>query len=503
MEIYLLKSGFCLAIFFVFYKMFLERENMNTFKRFYLLGSLFAAIGIPLVTFTIYSETSSVFISSATEGLVSENLTILNYLPTILWSIYFIGILFFSIRFGRNLASIILKIKRNQKLKLKTFINVLLNEKVLPHTFFNYIFLNKQKFEEQKIPVEVLLHEQTHAIQKHSFDVLFIEILQIIFWFNPFIHLIKHAIKLNHEFLADKAVLNMGVTPAVYQNLLLAFSSNASENKLANAINYSLIKKRFTVMKTYTSKRNIRVRGLLLLPLFTLLLFSFSTKKTIYLKNKDNTIDLVEKIQDKATAKQVAEYNVLAKKYNSQPRNNRKILNSEVERLKYLYSKMSANQKANAEPFPSFPPPPEKVKELKKKQKTLMLQESKLENKNKLIKVRRIALIDKKNIEIEKIHLAKLEKVEVVRVKRIAERIKINLAKFEKVEVVRVKRIAERDKIKLIEIKKVEVARNAKINEVRIKRVEERKNILIKLQLENEKKAKQNQVNKKIKKDTI
>ena len=321
--------------------------------------------------------------------------------------------------------------------------------------------------------------------------------------FNPFIHLIKHAIKLNHEFLADKAVLNMGVTPAVYQNLLLAFSSNASENKLANAINYSLIKKRFTVMKTYTSKRNIRVRGLLLLPLFTLLLFSFSTKKTIYLKNKDNTIDLVEKIQDKATAKQVAEYNVLAKKYNSQPRNNRKILNSEVERLKYLYSKMTANQKANAEPFPSLPPPPEKVKELKKKQKTLMLQESKLENKNKLIKVRRIALIDKKNIEIEKIHLAKLEKVEVVRVKRIAERIKINLAKFEKVEVVRVKRIAERDKIKLIEIKKVEVARNAKINEVRIKRVEERKNILIKLQLENEKKAKQNQVNKKIKKDTI
>ncbi len=481
MEIYLLKSGFCLAIFFVFYKMFLEKENMNTFKRFYLLGSLLAAFGIPLVTFTIYSETSSVFISSASEGLVSENLSILNYLLTILLSIYFIGLLFFSIRFGRNLASIILKIKRNQKLKLKTFINVLLNEKVTPHTFFNYIFLNKQKFEEQKIPVEVLLHEQTHASQKHSFDVLFIEILQIIFWFNPFIHLIKHAIKLNHEFLADKAVLNVGVTPAVYQNLLLAFSSNASENKLANAINYSLIKKRFTVMKKQTSKRNIRVRGLLLLPLFTLLLFSFSTKKTIYLKNKDNTIDLVEKIQDKATTKQVAEYNVLAKKYNSQPKNNRKIISSEVERLKYLYSKMSANQKANAEPFPSFPPPPEKVKELNKKQKTLMLQESELKNKNKLLNVKRLALLDKKNTEIGKIIIAKLEKVEVARVNR----------------------IAERDKIKLIEIKKIEVARNVKINEVRIKRVEERKNILINRQLENEKKTKQNQVNKKIKRDTI
>jgi len=283
MEIYLLKSGACLAILFIFYKLFLEKENTHVFKRFYLLGMLIASFGIPLITFTTYTEiiqslnpTSIVIISTES---VSENATILDYLPNILWAIYSIGVIFFSIRFGKNLLTILFKINRNQKLKLSTYINVLLNEKVIPHTFFSYIFLNKQKFEAKEIPEEVMIHEQTHAKQKHSIDVLLIELLQIIFWFNPFIYFIKHSIKLNHEFLADQAVLNQGVDSNTYQKILLAFSSKAAAPLMANSINYSFIKKRFTVMKTQTSKRKIWVRSLLLFPIVAFLIFSFSTKK--------------------------------------------------------------------------------------------------------------------------------------------------------------------------------------------------------------------------------
>src|SRR5690606_41992851 len=57
--------------------------------------------------------------------------------------------------------------------------DLLLSENVIPHTFFNYIFLNKKQFEKGEIPSEVMLHEQTHAIQKHSLDVIFVEFLQI------------------------------------------------------------------------------------------------------------------------------------------------------------------------------------------------------------------------------------------------------------------------------------------------------------------------------------
>jgi len=147
----------------------------------------------------------------------------------------------------------------------------------------------------------VILHEQTHATQKHSLDILFIELLQIVFWFNPFLYFIKHSIKLNHEFLADRAVLNKGIATSTYQNILLAFSSNAHTPPLANSINYSStrlielftkqsfgqVKKRFTIMKTHTSKRAVWLRTLLLLPLITLVLYGFSNREIKKLSGSD------------------------------------------------------------------------------------------------------------------------------------------------------------------------------------------------------------------------
>src|SRR5690606_16202849 len=115
----------------------------------------------------------------------------INYWPFALWTIYGLGVLFFGVKFFRNLFSLIQKIRTNPKYRNSGFINVLLSETVIPHTFFSYIFLNKKQFEHDEIPPEVLLHEQTHALQKHSLDVIFVELLQIVFWFNPLFYFIK------------------------------------------------------------------------------------------------------------------------------------------------------------------------------------------------------------------------------------------------------------------------------------------------------------------------
>ncbi len=349
MEIYILKSSLCLAVFYGFYKLLLEKESFHNFKRFYLLASLILAFVIPLITFTEYREVitqdSPLFSTEISQNTTTKT-TLTTYLPFILWSIYGLGVFLFGFKFLKNLLEIVIKIKQNPKFKNKSHINVLLQDLVIPHTFFSYIFLNKQKFESHQIPKEVLLHEETHAKQKHSLDVVFIEILQILFWFNPFIYLIKHSIKLNHEFLADQSVLNKGVTPSKYQQILLAFSSNASEPQLANAINYSSIKKRFTIMKTQTSKQNFWIKSFILLPLLAILTFSFSNKQIVT-------------NQQKATAKEVIEYNQLAKKYNLMSESGEFIVKKEEkERLNYLYNKMSLAQRKNAEPFPVFPPPP-------------------------------------------------------------------------------------------------------------------------------------------------
>mgnify|MGYP000518901766 CR=1 FL=1 len=345
---YLLKSGACLSVFYLFYVLLLENESMHVFKRIYLIASVCLAFIIPFITFTNYIDAVEIIQPVVdTSNIITDIPSIdaakeTSYTTEILWVIYGLGTLIFGIKFIRNLVSIIHKIRRNPIEKQNATSAVLLTEDVVPHTFFKYIFFNKSKYIARHIPQEVILHEQTHAIQKHSIDVVLIELLQVIFWFNPLVYFYKKAIKLNHEFLADSAVISQGVHTQTYQKTLLAYSSHAYQLPLANAINYSSIKKRFTVMKTHTSKTKMWLKTLVFLPVLAALLFSFST--------------IVE--QEKATPQQIAEYNTLAKKYNEQPKNNRIIKLKDINRLEYLYKLMTPAQKKSAQPFPDCPPPP-------------------------------------------------------------------------------------------------------------------------------------------------
>ena len=193
---------------------------------------------------------------------------------------------------------------------------MLLRELRIPHSFFNYIFLNQTKYNTDAIPKEVILHEETHAKQLHSLDIMAIELLQIVFWFHPLVYILKHHIKLNHEFLADQAVLNNGIAPKIYQHILLQFSSNTPNNQLSSAINYSSIKKRFTVMKTQTSKTKIWLSSLILLPIIAILFYSFSSKKYVEkeLEVSSALIESAEKITTNDLQK-LAEENHYTKRY--------------------------------------------------------------------------------------------------------------------------------------------------------------------------------------------
>ena len=302
---YLLKSAAILAILFAFYKLVLENTSIHNFKRIYLFGILMASFLIPFITFTSYVEVSPViytYTERTPQIAIPEAVESINYWPFVLWTIYGLGVLFFSVKFFRNLFILIQQIKTNPKYRNNGFINILLSKNVIPHTFFNYIFLNKKQFEKGEIPSEVILHEQTHAIQKHSLDVIFVELLQIIFWFNPLFYFLKRSIKLNHEFLADRAVLNAGAETSEYQKILLAFSSNDFTPALAHSINYLSIKKRFTVMKAHTSKRAILLRSLLILPLLSVLIYGFSTTHVI--------TEFKEEINDSSEVSEILEITI-------------------------------------------------------------------------------------------------------------------------------------------------------------------------------------------------
>lgn len=394
MEVYVLKSAACLAIFFVFYKLFLEKESFHFIKRFYLLVGLVASFMIPLITFTTYVEvlpmTTPVSFSESGVVQASAMEETTNYLPLVIWSLYSLGVLFFSVKFFRNLFSLVRKIQENPTIKNENVFHVLLNLPVTPHTFFSYIFLNREKFQKKEIPQEVLVHEKAHAIQKHSLDILFIELVQLIFWFNPLVYFYKHSIKLNHEFLADKAVLAQGNETTQYQKILLAFSSNASSPAMANSIHYSSsrlnewlyrkcnihpfgqVKKRFTVMKTHTSKRALWLKTGLLLPLLPLVLYGFSTTQTVekpveissneevqqaYEQWHEDTMEAVT--SEKVTQQELLKYNKIAAYWNERfeatPKDRTMPL-SQLKELEAVYSKMNSLQKQNAEPFPECTP---------------------------------------------------------------------------------------------------------------------------------------------------
>jgi len=364
MLMYIIKFSCCLAIFLAFYKLVLENTSVHKFKRFYLLFGMIVAAIIPLVTFTTYVKASAPargltkdiipdfneFASSLSLGSSS-----VDYWPTILYSIYFLGLAFFASRFLINFREVVLKIMRNPKHRDTSLIKVLLREEVIPHTFLRYVFYNRKKFVNQEIPKEVIWHEEVHAKQLHSIDVLLIELLQVVFWFNPLIRLTKNYMKLNHEYLADRGVLEKGVKPGLYQQIVLAFAINKQPSDLVNAFQFSFIKKRFTIMKTKTSKRAMVLRCLLLLPLVSLTLFSFSSRNTEVIpsveeENKSVLEELVPMVQDEGLTT-LEEYNKLARQYKDYPPYDFVTKAKDMYRMWALHEELSASEKAQAEPY--------------------------------------------------------------------------------------------------------------------------------------------------------
>ena len=292
---YLLKSTSCLALLLVFYHLVLEREKMHNFNRFYLLGSVLFSFLAPLfiIYITVPVNEFSTSIPIVTEQFLetssNEYIAPINYTKyVIILSILISSIL--SIRFIKNLITIYLKIERNKKIQHRNAILVLVDDTISPHTFWNYIFINKEGYNTQKIEDELFTHELTHATQKHTFDVLLIETLKIVFWFNPIFYFLKKSIQLNHEFLADTKVISNHKNIPEYQYLLLNKTAWNNEYYLASNLNYLLTKKRLVMMTKQSSQTKILFKKLAVIPLLVGFIFLFAER----IEAQEEIIEIVE-----------------------------------------------------------------------------------------------------------------------------------------------------------------------------------------------------------------
>lgn len=285
MILYFLKSAACLGLLLAFYHLVLEKEKMHSFNRFYLLGSILFSFLAPL--YTIYKEVKPIFIESLpviiettpTNFIPTETIAEqpINYTTIILFCYLTISAILL-IRFGRNLYKIISKIRKNKKIKHEKAILVLVDDTILPHTFWNYIFINRKQYEQNEIEDELFTHELTHATQKHTADVLILELFQIAFWINPLFIFLKKAVQINHEFLADESVITQHKNTFQYQHLLLNKAAWKNEYYLASNLNYLVTKKRLKMMTTQSSPVKILFKKLAIIPLLTGFVFLFAER---------------------------------------------------------------------------------------------------------------------------------------------------------------------------------------------------------------------------------
>lgn len=278
---YIIKFVLCSGFLYSFYKAFLERESMYKINRFYLLFSLVFALFAPLYKMHLPITEQETPISSELISYLMANPDILQEESAITWTnalnwLYTVIGIGLALRFIFNIGLLIYCIKQEDKYDMDELTIVLDKNSKQPFSFLHYIFLPKDDY--QTIHPNLVQHEKAHCIQKHSWDILFIEIYQIIFWFNPFVYLYKKSVQLNHEFLADEYVLQNNVDLKFYQLQILDSIAAQSQNQMVSHFNFILTKKRLLMMTKNTSKRKMRILSFASFPFILSAFVLFSQK---------------------------------------------------------------------------------------------------------------------------------------------------------------------------------------------------------------------------------
>jgi bla regulator protein blaR1 len=322
MIIYIVKTLLCAAVLFLIYFLLLEREKMHRFNRFYLLFSIVFSLTVSFITIKTPSPVVTVNELIAPTGLstisatlngfdklnqtdnskkltgtvsttpdLKEGQTISAAKQDITWFKIMLGLYlavsaFLLLRFIRNLSVLLFTANRSKKTFYHGATLVLTKDNALPHSFLNYIFINKQKFEQGTIEKEILQHELTHVNQRHSIDILLVELIMVFAWINPLLFLFRKAIMLNHEYLADDAVVHTFNNTESYRLLLFNTVSQSNNLVLSSPFNYLTTKKRLIMMTKNTSRKVAILKQIALIPLIAAIGFLLSTRASAQDKPK-------------------------------------------------------------------------------------------------------------------------------------------------------------------------------------------------------------------------
>ena len=270
---YILRSAICLVLFYLGYRLLLNRDTFHRFNRYALLSGFVLAALLPFVRVAVeqpsplgqamYDMEEWMRLATPVEPAAVASPAFSFY--SIGLAIYLVGMLFFAVRFLWGVANLFRLIRSGHCERLADGGWLVVHRLPLaPFSWLRYIFLSECDM--QSKPELILAHEQAHIRMGHTWDLLFTELFLWLQWFNPAAWLLRKELQSVHEFEADAAVLGMGYDSKEYKLLLIEKAVGSSRYTLANSFNHSSLINRITMMQKRKSNPWARMKYAFVLP---------------------------------------------------------------------------------------------------------------------------------------------------------------------------------------------------------------------------------------------
>ena len=274
--IYDVKVAVLIAVFYMFYRLMLAHETFHRVNRLVLLTTAVASFVLPLCVFTMH-KTVMVDYDYSQLGELAMNESVVSVVPTdnqpsvilttVLPVLFIVGMLATLVHTLISLIRIQLLIHRSEKHPQEdgTVICVTGNTALSPFSWMHYIVMNCSDYEAHD--AAILAHERGHIRLRHSWDLLFVDLLTALQWFNPAMWMLRSDLRAIHEYEADGEVLSLGINARQYQYLLISKAAGIGGYSLANGISHSTLKNRINMMLHKKSNRTSLLKLFALVPI--------------------------------------------------------------------------------------------------------------------------------------------------------------------------------------------------------------------------------------------
>ena len=285
MMLYVIKAAITLALLYSCFFLFLSKETFHRFNRCMLVGIMLVSLFMPMFHFTTSHPTTlneevyivQNYIEHDTTPIIvtAQQAQGITWMQALTW-IYMAGVVLMLILTLVQAISLIRFMSSGVRHTDSQGNTVILhNNDVPPFSIFRYIVMSVKDYESSR--QYILTHEQEHIRLGHTYDLLLLQGMKTLMWFNPFIWFLSRDLKAVHEYEADQAVINQGIDAKSYQLFLVSKVVGNRLQPFTNNLNHGSLKKRIVMMYQKPSNRWLMLKALCAIPVAALTINTFAT----------------------------------------------------------------------------------------------------------------------------------------------------------------------------------------------------------------------------------